>query len=153
VKTALLSLLFPKRGSIFTLAMKHFSQFNLTPYRVTFSGLSCLILMLVSLLCFPVTASWGSHLPLEVSQKVNPSVVSIVRQDLSRRTKIEAKQFQLVSAKQQTWPDGCLGLSKPDEFCTQALIKGWRIVLSYRDRSWTYRTDEQGRVIRLETQF
>ncbi|ACK68843.1 hypothetical protein PCC7424_0376 [Gloeothece citriformis PCC 7424] len=81
---------------------------------------------------------------------VPTEVVKAVRQDLSRRTNIPGEQLKLQQASQQTWPNGCLGLAGPDEFCTQALVEGWRVIMSYKDQTWTYRTDSQGRTLRLE---
>ncbi len=50
----------------------------------------------------------------------------------------------------KTWPDGCLGLAKPGEFCTQALVQGWRIILTDNQKTWVYRTDSSGANLRLE---
>jgi hypothetical protein len=85
-------------------------------------------------------------------QKVPAQVIQSVRQDLSRRTKIPPHQFKLVQASQQTWTDGCLGLGKPKEICSQALVNGWRVVMSDGRRTWIYRTDGQGRTVRLQGQ-
>lgn len=82
--------------------------------------------------------------------KVPPAVVNAVREDLSRRTNIATEQLKLKTASLQTWPNGCLGLAAPDEFCSQALVEGWRVVIFYKDQTWVYRTDSQGRTLRIE---
>ncbi len=123
----------------------------------------CVFLMiLTSLWCWQIQPLWAMSLmnsllanpAVIISQnqgdRIPDKVVEAVRQDLSRRTKLAASQFKLVKASQQTWQDGCLGLAKPDEICTQALLEGWRVVLSYRSQSWIYRTDSQGRIVRRE---
>jgi hypothetical protein len=79
-----------------------------------------------------------------------PNLIQLVRKDLSRRTKIPLQQIAVKTAKAMTWPDGCLGLAKTDEFCTQMLIQGWQIILSHNKKTWIYRTDSQGKAIRLE---
>ena len=79
------------------------------------------------------------------------AVANAVRQDLSRRTNISPDKFKVVKATPQTWPDGCLGLAQPDEFCLQMLVEGWRVVISDSNQTWVYRTDSQGRTLRLET--
>ena len=79
-------------------------------------------------------------------------VANAVRQDLSRQVKIPASKLRITKFSQQTWPDGCLGLLRTDEFCTQALVEGWRIVVSDGSQTWVYRTDSKGRVMRLEHQ-
>jgi hypothetical protein len=78
------------------------------------------------------------------------SVIAAARQDLSRKTKISVNRLQIQAAQPQTWPDGCLGLAKPGEFCTQALVQGWRIILTDNQKTWVYRTDSSGANLRLE---
>ena len=78
------------------------------------------------------------------------SVIEAARQDLSQKTKISVNRLQIQAAQRQTWPDGCLGLAKPGEFCTQALVQGWRIILTDNQKTWVYRTDSSGTNLRLE---
>ena len=90
---------------------------------------------------------------LMMSQSEPPTtVINAVRQQVSnligRKTSIlETKVYEA-----KTWPDSCLGLAKPDEFCTQALIEGWRVVVTNGSKTWVYRTDGDGSIIRLESQ-
>ncbi|KJH70732.1 hypothetical protein [Aliterella atlantica] len=70
--------------------------------------------------------------------------------DLSKRTGIAPGRLQVTQSSRQTWSDGCLGLARPDEICTQALVDGWRVVVSNNRRTWVYRTDSTGRVLRLQ---
>jgi len=79
-----------------------------------------------------------------------PNLIQVVRQDLSQRTKIPLQEISVKNSKPMTWPDGCLGLAKTDEFCTQMLIQGWQIILGHDKKTWIYRTDSQGKAIRLE---
>ena len=102
------------------------------------------ILMLMSLL-FILLAP-----PSLASSRPPNSVIDATRQDLSRKTKISVNRLQIQAAQPQTWPDGCLGLAKPGEFCTQALVQGWRIVLTDKQKTWVYRTDSSGANLRLE---
>ena len=73
-----------------------------------------------------------------------------VVQDLAQRTGQPIQTFKVIHIEQQTWPDGCLGLSEPDMLCTMALVPGWRVVVSDGAQDWTYRTDDQGQVIKLD---
>lgn len=79
-----------------------------------------------------------------------PKVANAVLQNLSRRVGIPALKLRITEFSRETWPNGCLGLPQPDEFCTQALVEGWRVTLSNGRQTWVYRTDSQGRVLRLE---
>jgi hypothetical protein len=79
-----------------------------------------------------------------------PNLIQLVRKDLVKRTKIPFQEIVVKTAKPMTWPDGCLGLAKTDEFCTQMLVQGWQIILGHNKKTWIYRTDSQGKAIRLE---
>ncbi|MCT7988243.1 hypothetical protein [Laspinema olomoucense] len=78
-------------------------------------------------------------------------VQSAVISDLSRRQNIPERQIRITEATRQTWPDSCLGLSGPNEFCSQVRTEGWRLVLTENNNRWVYRTDENGRTVRLES--
>ncbi|MBG1244271.1 hypothetical protein [Nostoc sp. NZL] len=76
-------------------------------------------------------------------------VANAVLRDLARRQGIFTRQLQIIDYNQQTWRDGCLELPQPDEFCTQALVPGWRIVVSNGKQKWIYHTNNNGRSLRL----
>jgi hypothetical protein len=88
--------------------------------------------------------------PSFASPSVPNAVITATRQDLSQKMKIPANQLQVKSATAQTWSDGCLGLANPGEICTQALVEGWRVVLTNNQKTWVYRTDRTGGNLRLE---
>lgn len=88
--------------------------------------------------------SYSDHLPAQLAYAV--------RQDLSRQVGMPAEKLKITDYTKKTWPDGCLGIPRPNELCTQALVQGWRITLSDGRSDWVYRTDRQGRVLRLENQ-
>jgi hypothetical protein len=79
-----------------------------------------------------------------------PNITKLVRKDLSQRTKIAMDEIKIRNSQQMTWPNGCLGLAKTDEVCTQMLVQGWQITLEKGKTTWIYRTDSQGKMIRLE---
>jgi hypothetical protein len=76
-------------------------------------------------------------------------VANAVLQDVARRQGTSTRQLQITDYNQQTWRDGCLELSQPDEFCTQALVPGWQIVVSNGKQNWVYHTNQTGSVVRL----
>ena len=78
-----------------------------------------------------------------------PEVKNAVLNDAVKRTNKTATAFKILEAQMQQWSDGCLGLGKPDELCTQAITSGWRVVVTDGLKNWTYRTDDVGN-IRLE---
>lgn len=85
-----------------------------------------------------------------VTSQLPAIVVDRLRQDLSKRTQRPPATLKLIEAAPKTWSDGCLGMAAPEEICTQALVEGWRVVFAHADQRWIYRTDQQGRAIRLE---
>jgi hypothetical protein len=76
-------------------------------------------------------------------------IVNVVLQDLSKRTGIYRNKLQIINYSQQNWRNGCLELAQPDEFCTQAIVPGWRFVVSDGRQNWVYHTNNNGRSIRL----
>lgn len=120
----------------------------LASHRTRRGGTGMFGLTLALVLCFllpsaPVLASASNRQP-------PASVVAATRQAAGQRAGIPAERLQVRSALPRTWPDGCLGLPNPDELCTQALVEGWEIVLTDNGKTWTYRTDSTGRVVRPE---
>lgn len=50
--------------------------------------------------------------------------------DLAATTGVDEAEVEVVSAEEVTWADGSLGCPEPDGMYTQALVPGYRIVLS-----------------------
>ena len=85
------------------------------------------------------------------SQSKFGSVITAVLEDASQRSGLPTSAFQEITAERKTWSDGCLGVHKPGQACTQALVPGWRITLSNDSQTWVYHTSTDGR-IRLASQ-
>jgi len=129
---------------------------------LSFSQRALIILTIVALIfsigCTPATTTANSPNPTPSiaiasppKQTLPPSVADAVRRDISRRTGIHANQVNIAQSSPQTWSDGCLGLPKPDEFCTEALVTGWQVVATDSSQTWKFRTDRDGSVLRLES--
>jgi hypothetical protein len=91
--------------------------------------------------------------PENLAQKTRQlpaAVAEAVRQDLSRQTGIALEKLKVTESNPQSWPNTCLGLAKADEICGQAIVEGWRVVVSDGRQSWVYRTNSRGNVLRLE---
>jgi hypothetical protein len=78
-------------------------------------------------------------------------VAEAIRQDVARRTGIDSQRVRILRYSRQTWSDGCLGLGRSDELCTEALTPGWRVTAAADGQTWIYRTDIRGSNVRLET--
>lgn len=79
-----------------------------------------------------------------------PEVQSAVFEDTVKRTSKTVDALRVVEAEPQNWTDGCLGLAKPEEICTQAIVPGWRAIVTDGSREWTYRTNNSGSLVKLE---
>jgi len=77
------------------------------------------------------------------------SVKDAVLQAASQRLNLPTDRLTIIQAQQQTWRNGCLELSKPDEVCAQALVAGWRVVVGAVDQTLVYHTNDSGSVARL----
>lgn len=83
------------------------------------------------------------------SDKLPASVKNAVLQAASKRLQQPISQLTIVQAQQQTWRDGCLELPNADEFCTQALVSGWQVVVGAGEQTLVYHTNQTGSAIRL----
>ncbi|MDX2216442.1 MAG: hypothetical protein SFY66_24470 [Oculatellaceae cyanobacterium bins.114] len=88
----------------------------------------------------------------QVGPQLPSSVSSRVRRALSQFLAVPRREISVVSYTQQVWADSCLGLGTPQDQCRQETIQGWRVVVSNGQRNWTYRSDRNGRRLRLEEQ-
>jgi len=98
------------------------------------------------------TPSSPTAMPLpEVPYEPLPEAVSrAVQADLADHLGVSADQLSIGRHSRETWPDGCLGLAGPDQFCTAALVEGWQVeVIDMRShQSYFYRSDLTGQQVR-----
>ncbi|WP_254563715.1 alkaline phosphatase [Oscillatoria sp. HE19RPO] len=79
-------------------------------------------------------------------------ITTAVEENLARDFGLQPGNFSVVSAQQQTWSDGCLGLGEANESCLLALVEGWQVTVQSGDRTLVYRTDDSGSQVRLDRQ-
>lgn len=134
--------------------MPHQVNANRSQQFLIASVLAGIVSVSFSWMLVPVTVDAAELLPKGAIAKptIPTQILDTVRKDLAKKLAIAPVKLQVKESSRQTWPDGCLGLPKPDEFCTMALVDGWRVVLSDGKKNWTYRTDDRGRILRLEQQ-
>ncbi|SKB12003.1 conserved exported hypothetical protein [Planktothrix sp. PCC 11201] len=99
----------------------------------------------------PLNPEWAVNVG-DRAKVLPPAVDKKIRETIAQESGVIVQDLKIVEARQQTWPDTCLGLAKTDEICGQMLVSGWRVVVSDGRQTWVYRTDAQGRIIRLESQ-
>lgn len=77
------------------------------------------------------------------------AVANAVLQDAATRLGLPIVELRIVQAEEQTWANGCLGLPRPGEICTEALVPGYRVTVE-GGQQLVYRTDTSGSRLRLE---
>jgi hypothetical protein len=92
--------------------------------------------------------------PIQFLQAAQPTPAPAVIRAIRRTVKQQfgVSKIVIVSATEQEWPDGCLGMSRGQEACTMATVPGWRLEVSDNLQTWFYRSDRTGNILRLEAQ-
>ena len=98
----------------------------------------------------PVPDVQQQPVELLTADNIPPEVKSAVLNDAVKRTSKTVSALKITEAQSRSWSNGCLGLAKPDEICTQAIVPGWQITVTDGLKNWIYRTDEMGDTVRLE---
>ncbi len=92
----------------------------------------------------------GSQTKQNQTVEALPLVMKAVLQEASHRTGIPISDLSVAEVKQETWSDGCLGLTKPGIVCTEALVPGWQITVASGDNRWVYRTNQSGTIVKWD---
>lgn len=137
-----------------------FLKFRLATRLPTRSFLT-LVLICSLFLCFSVNfISSAVAAPMQMTENVGassqsdrlpPKVVKAVIADLTKQQNLPPEKLEVTQYSRESWSDGCLGLPQPEEICSQAIVEGWRVVVSDGSQKWVYRTDNSGRNVRLES--
>ena len=79
------------------------------------------------------------------------SVANAVLQDASAQANLPFQELRVVNAEPRDWSDSCLGLAPPGTFCTQSVVSGWQVRVEGGQRSFIYRTNDSGSVVKPES--
>lgn len=117
------------------------------------TGLLLVIVCSSGVIGLPALGSHAPATPTPAQAEVRkptpaPSVIQAVRAAV--RQQFGVQRIRVVTASEQMWPDGCLGLSRGTEGCTLAIVPGWQVQVTDGSQTWIYRTDKTGRTVRLE---
>lgn len=74
----------------------------------------------------------------------------LVRQAVMAQTQIDFDQIEVIAVEPMEWPDACLGLAAPGEFCAQVITPGYEVTLRVEGEEHVFRTDEGVTTIRPE---
>ena len=78
------------------------------------------------------------------------AIADAVIDNIAQQTSRPAGKFTIQEAQESQWPDSCLGLAGAGEFCAQVITPGWRVTVTDGKQTWIYRTDQRGKILRLE---
>ncbi len=138
-------------------ALKHsLSQLESQPQQIAQQFSATAMSQKISYSVFALNSLISEPGNLAESTRQNPpnqlpaTVAAAVRQNLSRSTGIAADKLKVTESSRQSWSNSCLGLAKADEICGQMIVEGWRVVVSDGSKTWVYRTNARGNVLRLE---
>lgn len=113
------------------------------------------ILMILAILLISGCAQTIGELPVQpVEQNSEPQEISPVTdaslsstdraallEAVAQQQSLAVDQLKIVKVQEADWPDACLGLAGPDEFCAQVITPGWAVELSDGQQIFKYRTN------------
>jgi len=76
-----------------------------------------------------------------------------VREKISQDLRLTEEMINILTIKEQEWPDGCLGLPDKDEMCIMMMIPGYEITVVAKGKTLVYRTDLNGTFVKRDTQL
>ena len=99
----------------------------------------------------PAAASFATPRPPDVPLQTPPNVpgipteiLNMVRTEAARLAGVSVDEVGVVAATAVTWNDGSLGCPQPDEMYTQALVRGYQIIVQAGDEEFDFRVGEDG---------
>lgn len=95
-----------------------------------------------------------TEVPTSTSVEVplNSPAVQAAVAALATQLSMDAQSIKVVSVEEVEWPDGCLGLAKPDQMCTQVIVAGYRVMLEASGVQYEARTSLNGRQVMIAPQ-
>lgn len=76
--------------------------------------------------------------------------VARAREELARQLSLDQASIRVASIEEEIWSNGCLGLPEPNEACMMALVPGFRIELEAGGKTYLFRSNASGTVLRLQ---
>ncbi len=84
----------------------------------------------------------SSEETLDMSEEsLSPELTQTFLQAVGAEHNLPPESLSIVKSKATDWPDACLGLSAPGEFCAQMITPGWSVSVTNGQQTWQYRTN------------
>ncbi|MBI4067827.1 hypothetical protein HY413_00255 [Candidatus Kaiserbacteria bacterium] len=97
------------------------------------------------------TPTTNTNTTTDTSNQPQPQAVAAARVYAAGTNNVSANTITVLKVTQYNWPDSCLGLAKQGELCAQVIIPGYEIQLLVNGEVKIYRTNEDGALIREQT--
>lgn len=88
--------------------------------------------------------------PGSIHNLPTPEPVRIVKKLIAQDLGIAEGEVIILEAHERMWKNSCLGLESKDTFCSQVIVPGYIIVAQAKGKTFTYRTNTTGSVVRAE---
>ncbi|NEP54750.1 MAG: hypothetical protein F6K65_40575 [Moorea sp. SIO3C2] len=117
------------------------------------------LVLLLTTSCMPVdrpSASISNNSSPEEAvnmpeESLPPELQQVILKAIGSEKNVSPDSLRVVNSEAVDWPDACLGLSGPDEFCAQMITPGWAVRVTDGQQSWQYRTDLDGIQVKQAT--
>lgn len=78
------------------------------------------------------------------------SIAVAAQKDLAMRLGISQDAVTVKMVEEREWPDACLGLLDKEAMCAQVITPGYKVTLEAGGKTYIYRTNASGSVLRTE---
>jgi hypothetical protein len=78
-----------------------------------------------------------------------PPAAEAARLWMMDQLKIDSSAIRVTKVSEEDWPDGCLGVHKPEIACTSMIVPGYRVTIETGGSSYEIRTSRDGKAIIL----
>ena len=72
---------------------------------------------------------------------VKDRMVELAKEDLAKLLSVDSSEIKVKSVEEVIWVNGALGYPEEGHYYTEALVEGYRVILSYKGRHYEYHTD------------
>ena len=84
------------------------------------------------------------------TEELPAKIQSAVLSDANKRVSKPAAALRIKQSEKQSWSDSCLGLAEPGKLCAQVIVPGWKVTVTDGQQELVYRTDNKGKLVKLE---
>jgi hypothetical protein len=107
-------------------------------------SLLCSSVLMSGAIAFPMPATLaqaveesGMIVPLPIDRELSPKAAQILLQRVAQDQRLAPSQLKITAVTPATF-DGCLGIYRPNQFCTMIAWFGWKVAVTSPQRSYVY---------------